>query len=932
MNMLLYYQNVRGLRTKLNEVLLQTAELNYDIYCFTETWLNDTFSSSELFTSSYNVFRCDRREASGSRGGGTLIALKKGFTAHRREDLENFEDCVWLEVSGTSHESLLIGVYYFSQHISVDIFEQCINWLENNLKSNESSVVLLGDFNLPKVDWDTYDVSDCTYYNSLKAVTLIDTVNVLGLSQINSFKNSINVILDLAFVNFPVSSSPVIDTVVPIDVYHPVLIFNLCFNVKRPTASTRTVFNYGKGNYYHLYNSFRSIDWQSTLGTSNVNEAVSTFTDLVYGKLKEFIPIKIVKSKKFPSWYTSELIKKIKHKNFLHKKWKKHRNPESYLNFSNSRRDCKLILKRDRSAFYDRVENNLILYPKDFWKYTDKHFNNTSTNIILKEQNRLVLDPSAVAQIFANHFDNVCNASSKTFHHPTFTVGSSLPPFVISVQEVIAAIKKLKSSKTSGNDSIPSFIVKGCAEILAPALTHIFNLSLINSVFPEIWKVSVIVPVFKKGSRLCAENYRPISLLCTFSKIFELVVFEHLYGAVSPYLSDSQHGFVRKKSTATNLVSFMEHVAPVVENKGQVDTVYFDMSKAFDSVNHDLLLLKLECFGIAPSLIKWFSSYLHLRSNIIKTSSMISSSIFISASGVPQGSVLGPLLFVIFVNDIFSNINTHALMYADDLKVFCEIKQNTDCLHLQQDISDIASWCSSNCLLLNLSKTNIVTFSRKTNVLHCNYKLYGKVIDRVLYIRDLGVIFQYDLRFNKHVSNLCATMAKVLGIIIRITRPFKSHASVMCLYKSLILSRHNYVSIVWNNLTEKCISRVESVQKKFIFHLCKTYCKDIGYYHHETLLKYFKLSPLKTVRAIADLNFLYKSLNNYYCCSGLVHNYNFNIGTSFLRSPCYFYVKKSSNLVPSTRIQLLFNQYCSDLDLFCNNSSGFNDCLIRILS
>lgn len=376
----------------------------------------------------------------------------------------------------------------------------------------------------------------------------------------------------------------------------------------------------------------------------------------------------------------------------------------------------------------------------------------------------------------------------------------------------------------------------------------------------------------------------------------------------------------------------MEYTAPVVENRGQVDTVYFDMSKAFDSVNHELLLLKLECFGIAPSLIKWFSSYLQQRYNIIKVSNVISSSMFISASGVPQGSVLGPLLFVIFINDIFYNITSQALMYADDLKVFCQINNFNDCLSLQQDIYAVASWCTSNCLSLNLKKTNIVQYSRKTNIVTSNYVLGGNIIKRVLYTRDLGVIFQCDLRFNKHVSDLCATMGKVLGIIKRITKPFKSHKSVLLIYISLILSRHHYASVVWNSLSDNCVSRLESVQVKFIFYLCTAYCHDFGYYHHETLLKYFNLLSLKTVRDIADLNFMYKSLNNYYNCSNILHKYNFKVGTSRLRSPSYFYVHKSSSLVPLTRLQLLFNIYSPDLDLFVKNASIFNDCVVDVFN
>lgn len=921
---------MRGLRTKLRDVFLRTVELNYDIYCFTETWLNENFQNAEVFDSNYMVFRCDRKGSLDTRGGGTLIAVKNHVTVHRRNDLEMFDECVWLEISCDDTPSLLIGLHYFSPQLSVKSFSDYFSWLQCNLKVSDYSVILLGDFNVPKVDWDTCDVSGCLFYNSLKATSLINSMNVLGLSQVNDICNNLGVILDLVFVNFPIASLHVDDSVVPVDNYHPALCYNLHVQIFKHVVPSVQVLDYARGNYLQLFNSLQDIDWPTFLAAPDINTAVQKFTDFLYNKITDSIPNKSIRSTKFPPWYSRELIKKIKKKNFLHRKWKKHKNEESYQIFSCARRECKTLLNRDRVMYLDGVENSLVTNPRQFWKYIGQHFKENATNISLLENSVLISEPSEVASAFANHFSKVVTPTNPVTI-PKFTVGSTLSPFRISDNEVLAAIKKLKSSKSVGTDKIPSFIIKGCSSVLVPALTYLFNFSLSSSVFPELWKYALIVPIFKKGSRLNVGDYRPISLLNSFSKIFEMVVFEHLYSTVSPYLSEHQHGFVRKRSTVTNLVSFMEYVAPIIENRGQVDVIYFDMSKAFDSVNHKLLLAKLECFGISPPLLNWFKSYLCDRRNIVKISSYVSSSSFSLQTGVPQGSVLGPLLFLIFVNDIFSCIHVQALMYADDLKMYSKVSNNEECLVLQQDIDAINGWCFNNHLSLNLSKTVCVRYSRKTHLFNYLYYLNENVINCSSYVRDLGVIFTSDVRFHKQVANTCAVAGRTLGVLMRIAKDFKNHHSVICLYKSLVLSRLNYASVVWNSLTDHCISKLESIQKKFVYFLNCVHGKNTDFYCYETSLIHFEMKSLKAMRDTQDLIFLYKCINSQYQDADILCKINFNCGALQTRSPSYFYINCVSTLIPLNRMQRLFNVHSLELDLFNMNIHCFSGMLLLLL-
>lgn len=434
--------------------------------------------------------------------------------------------------------------------------------------------------------------------------------------------------------------------------------------------------------------------------------------------------------------------------------------------------------------------------------------------------------------------------------------------------------------------------------------------------------VSVVVPIFKNGDLTLVNNYRPESLLCSFAKVFEKVIYKRVYFYLSPMISASQHGFLKGRSVESNLCSFLSYSAPVVSSRGQVDAIYFDMSKAFDCVCHNLLLQKLALHGFSPHLCAWFSTYLIGRRNSVRISDSYSDE-FISCSGVPQGSILGPLIFLLFINDLASCItNTKIILFADDVKLFISVRSLSDCSRLQADIERVSEWCAKNRLSLNPKKTKSIVLSRKRDILYFLYNLGGAPIPRVPFIKDLGVFIDSSLSFNNHVSITVNAALRVLGMISRLCRQFSTPRCLLHLFKTLVRSRLEFGSIIWNSLTLSQALSIENIQKRMIRIVYDRYIGRKYFYHYETLLVRFALHKLAVRRQYRDFIFLHKVVHGEVNSIDLLRFIDFHVPSRVSRNVLTFYPSCMSSVSPLSRIQLAFNK--THLDIFlCSHQFMF---------
>lgn len=915
----LYYQNTRGLRTKREALFANAYECEYDIMCLTETWLNSSCSSACYFSDEYTVFRADRVYSDKIKyGGGVLIACRSVLNAFRRPDLETYEECVWLEIPTCDKSHYLVGCYYFPPNSAPNVFTDHFLDIGEKIDFLKYKVHIYGDFNLPKVDWSTGLVtSDCTATRE-KAECLIDFSNFHGLYQFNTMKNCAGNILDLILSNVPLFGVQAVrDPLVLVDKYHCpfTLSFFLSFRAVREMVPEK--FRYAYGNYLRLYNDLLAYDWSELLETEDVNTGVELLTSTVQGIMKKCIPHRKSKKCRFPCWFSHDLRHYLKKKQKYHKLYVKSESEYWYQRYSLCRKIVKKLIARDEADYHRLLEQNFKKEPSSFWDFVRKQRNDKVSAAVIKTRDGICFKHQDVCQAFADHFSSCFVRHDNTTAVITLEDSADCLAYdIVTEHEVLSAIQKLKPKLSTGIDEIPSFIIKGCADIFGPVLAHLFNLSLRTGVFPRHWKLSVVVPVFKSGDACDVNNFRPVSLICSFAKVFEMIMCERMGSYFKQKISILQHGFLKGRSVETNLCSFLDYTGPHVFNRGQVDAVYFDMTKAFDMVSHEVLLMKMERYGLCPIYCRWLKSYLGSRRNMVRFSGCVSNE-FLSSSGVPQGSNLGPLLFLVFINDLPLHVkNSRILLFADDFKLFRNIGDIEDCRQLQADINNVENWCLMNRLKLNIKKTSVLSLTRKRDTVTFDYTLLAGEISRVAHVRDLGVVVDSKLDFRLHVNSIVLRALRHIGLISRLTKKFRRHECLRTLYCALVRPRLEFASVAWNSVSVAYCTKIENVQRKFIRIYYDRYIGRRRFYDYDSLLADLNMSTLGDRRRIRDMQFLQNVVRGYINCGTLLMSLNFRVPHA-KAAKCFdtFYPDLHA-ICPMTRLQILYNKTFNDMDIF----------------
>lgn len=869
------YQNVRGLRTKLSEFSNSLATINSDIFCATETWLNDDIDSNEFGNQDYLIYRKDRQYdiSNTTRGGGCLLAVKSNLIVHRVSEYEtthkNLED-LWVRIKINENEDLYICAVYVSPTVDCVVLENHLDKLKRiSLQVNlNSKILIIGDYNLPNIFWVDSNNSQLPLMlnTTEKAQCFLETFNFCNFSQFNDIKNEYNKTLDLVLSNFETDAIKVTKSnfiMVEEDKFHPTLQIQVKSSLSFMNERNFRKFNFRRGRYNEIRSELRNMDW-NFLDDLPLDNAVSEFYNIIEEVKTKYVPL-YTKRKTYPPWYTNDVKNLLKKKSILRKKWKKSGNDHHYREFSNLRSICKAKTAAAFDEFVEHVESNLSNNIKVFWSYTKSKRHSNSYPNSFKHDGVESEKPDEICQMFSNFFQTTYTQSDNNVNNVNMNNTTSnentdtLCEIQITYNEVEQELSKLNVNKNGGPDGIPSFFINELKTELSTPLSKIFNKSLSIGIFPGKFKESYITPIFKSGTKSDVTNYRPVNILNTFSKVFEKLVYNKLLIKLLDVIDSKQHGFMKNKSTVTNLIEYTNFIANDLNLGNEIHAVYTDFSKAFDTVNINILLKKLSSYGIGGNLLKWFESYLRDRKLRVAFCGYTSEA-FTTPSGVPQGSVLGPFLFNIYINDLCQNLKCNYLLYADDLKIFQTIKTYRDFVLLQSDLNTIHKWCLDNKLTLNINKCVFIVFSNKLNQSDVSYKINNITLNKMSTVKDLGVTFDSKLKFTQHIDNIVAKSYRCLGFIFRLTKKFKNTKCVNLLYNALVRSNLEYASIIWSPHQTTYSYKIERVQKKFTRHI---FFKNNSTPADYTIrLKTLELISLENRRKLIDMCFLHKIMHN----------------------------------------------------------------------
>lgn len=857
--------------------------------------------------------------------------------------LYNGIEQLFVKISHNQHK-ILLGTTYIPPASSLDAYLTIAdNYEQLKTKYKEHSLILTGDFNLPKISWNNNP--EVTTHHSMEGATLpartaaevlAMVIASLNLEQYYPSHQLKGYTLDLLFAEkHTIKYEHSTDSIVPPDKdHHEPATFSLGNLFLQHKQAEQRKFNYNRMDTESCIHCLNQLNWSDSLSINKNDMEMST--ELFYRLINEAIDLTTPKSghcnNTYPSWYTEELITKLQEKKQLHKTWKSDKDEKTYIKFKLARAQCIKMSRTLKRENINYMQSLAQLNLKSFWNYVNSKRTSRDIPGTMSYGSRTAENGTDIANLFAEYYSTVhekpaqvqvtTNLTSDTQQHLSD---------IITTQEVIEAIKELTPYTTSGPDNIPPIFFKKCAKALIEPIHLLTNLSLSTGIVPEIWKNSYINPKKKEETFTDVTSSRPLSKINALASIMESIIYKKIEAITRTKITHNQHGFVKGRSILTNLLQLSNNILEAFKSDTQIVAVYLDFLKAFDKVDHNILLNKLQKMGITGNTLKWLQSYLHNRFQTVIVNGHKSKPYRVT-SGIPQGSRLGPLLFIIFINDIFDCIDdkTTMLGYADDCKLLRTVNNEQQAAALQNELKAISNWATENKLPLNAKKCKYIVFSKNSSTHNHHYYMDNECLERVNKMRDLGVIVDEGWTFDEHINNVVAKASKTLGFIKRTTEEFNNLNTIVYLFKSLVLPQLNYASIIWTPHTQQKYNKIDAVIRKFLRYAAfknKTPMSFDNHNYSEISLK-CNISTTASAHHYLDLAFVNDVLNGKIQAQQLICQYQPRNNTYTLRNARP--LKESTNssnttfYSPLIRTTRNWNKYITDTTNNNQNNSENN--------
>ena len=607
----------------------------------------------------------------------------------------------------------------------------------------------------------------------------------------------------------------------------------------------------------------------------NTDECWTRFKKLLLELEDEYIPKRTVSTKRLakkPIWMTRKAVSSVTRKKKSFHKYKDPNHPA----VKAACKSAKAEIRKSRLNFEQKLALNIKNDTKSFFAYArSKTKCKVQVGPLMNSEGVMLDSSDDMVQSFNDYFASVFTTEDvSSLPEPVCMTSEALDEcgdIVFTEQDVFDALSRLREDKAAGADDLsPRYLLQISHNISYP-LYLLFRKSLdTGRVVPDEWKCANISPVFKKGCRNAESNYRPVSLTSQVCKLFESIVRDgivrHLENNMLIY--DSQHGFRKRHSCLTNLLTFLDKVSGCLDSGENIDVVFLDFAKAFDKVPHKRLEKKLKSHGITGKLLKWITEWLHNRKQRVCVNGSKSGWQLV-LSGVPQGSVLGPILFLIYINDLDCGISNWILKFADDTKIFGITNDIYQQLKLQEDLNTLFQWSSEWQMLFNIDKCKVMHLGRH-NALQ-KYTLNNQALATVSHEKDLGVVISEDLKASQQCSQAYSKASKMLGLLNR-TIIYKSQEILLRLYKSLVRPHLEYCTAAWSPHYKKDKELLERIQRRFTRMI-----PELKRSPYPDRLKALHLWTLEERRIRADLIEVFKMLNGL---SGIPFESMFTLDTS----------------------------------------------------
>ena len=605
---------------------------------------------------------------------------------------------------------------------------------------------------------------------------------------------------------------------------HCLIRANVLFKTKKKKAYTRRMWDFGKANFELYRENLANINWEDCFQNKNINEICGLFTEHVISAASAAIPNKLVTVR--PSdkpWYTGFHRRLCRLKNRLYKQFKVLRNDSSWAKFSLARSKYKTEINLSKQKFeedkYYKLANDGIKNSKKWWTLLKEVYSNKNSVLSippLEVGATTITDDREKAEAFNTFFLEASSLDDSNAVLPNIPVINNHLQlnFEVKEKDVLDQIQILDIKKAYGPDGISPIFIKEGGQTMKAVLLYIFKMSLETGEFPTCWKQANVIPLYKKESMTNVNNYRPVSLLCVASKVFERIVFKYVFNHFKEnfIINNFQSGFQSGRSTVTQLLELYHQFCKAVDDKKEIRVVFLDIRKAFDKVWHNGILHKLSLCGIRGNLLKWFKSYLTNRMQRVTLRGQYSSWGKIGA-GVPQGSVLGPLLFILYINDITSVVrHSNIRLFADDTCLFIEVDDRVETVSkLEGDLLNIEQWADKWLVSFAPEKTKSLTVSNKRDsnqnpVIHFK----NHIIEEVQSHTYLGLLFTSKLSWNMHINNVEQKARKRLNMLTPLKYKL-DRKSIEIMFQSFVASSMYYGIEIWGGSFDSHLLKLEQV-------------------------------------------------------------------------------------------------------------------------